>query len=69
MSTPKDDGGPAFPHTNKVSCGQGISMRQWFAGKAIEGCASGGGITLECKMEAARDAFEWADAMVAAGEK
>ena len=41
MSNPKDDGGPAFPNTAKPMTGEvtewGMSLRDWFAGKALEG--------------------------------
>lgn len=40
MSNPINDGGPAFPHTEKdhmaLSC-PGMSLRDWFAGQALAG--------------------------------
>lgn len=48
MSTPIDNGGPAFPHSSQPLDGQGMpmcgeysewgmSLRDWFAGQALAG--------------------------------
>jgi hypothetical protein len=36
MSDEIDDGGPAFPHSY-VQEAKGMSLRDWFAGKAMQG--------------------------------
>jgi hypothetical protein len=59
------DGGPAFPHQGYSH--QGLSIRDWFAGQAINGLAraitDAGGLWNEA--DAARWAYEYADAMLA----
>jgi hypothetical protein len=40
----KDDGGPAFPpHHNPATHEYGMSLRDWFAGQAINGMLAGRG--------------------------
>lgn len=61
MTNPKD-GGPAFPdwpHT-------GMSLRDWFAGQAIR--ARWGDGTAMTEEQAARMAYQLADAMLVARE-
>ncbi len=72
MTTP--DGGPAFPGTcdcdaHKLFVAKdGKSLRDWFAGQALERLASSGGMYASpCK--AARKAYAYADAMLAEREK
>ena len=70
---PRTDGGPAFPFTGPTDeaealgipndvCFRGMSLRDWFAGKALASMnvAQGGSTTLY-----ARDAYNLADAMLA----
>jgi hypothetical protein len=64
-------GGPAFPvaHTDMVIPGQsvketqGMTLRDWFAGKALEGMLAGRvpAESYECR---ARDAYRYADIML-----
>jgi hypothetical protein len=72
-----DDGGPAFPqpetaHGNTVGdqFGQGgLSMRDWFAGQALCGILAahaGDDIALPDPVNAAKDAYNYADAMIEA---
>jgi hypothetical protein len=72
----KNDGGPAFPFVaytaTKKDTGEieisglrseGMSLRDWFAGQALERLASSGGMFASpCK--AARKAYAYADAML-----
>lgn len=75
VKTPKkNDGGPAFPETRYVNndgvpihC-PGMSLRDWFAGQALQGMLSG---THAADLDAslvASDAYWYADAMLAAME-
>ena len=73
MSAEINDGGPAFPvadshHPNgQVQYGDnGMSLRDWFAGKALQGFASESG-RYDFR-GAAQDAYAWADAMIDARE-
>ena len=66
-----DDGGPAMPHApystdarNWSDGSSGMSLRDWFAGQALAGLAADG-LTYEGM---AKDAYELADAMLAARE-
>lgn len=78
----KDNGGPAFPHTpNKDGpwretetgmepiCFSGMSLRDWFAGMALQGLISGcyagnnHGFTVNGNVTAA---YEYADAILKA---
>ena len=70
MSAPINDGGPAFPHTTQwdgitpAINYHGISMRDYFAGKAIEALiVRGWGLE-----NASGKAYEIADAMLKARE-
>lgn len=73
MSTPINDGGPAFPVTAEQSpSGQfalsGMSLRDWFAGQALAGmmaCTDCSGT----EAEFAASAYRNADAMLAARSK
>lgn len=40
MSAPLKDGGPAFPTTMPGFNKEGMSLRAWFAGKALNGLVS-----------------------------
>jgi hypothetical protein len=64
-------GGPAFPKTPFIEIGtpqNGMTLRDYFAAKAMQGFASnlGPGATFNSRAEIA---YEWADAMLKAREK
>ena len=64
------DGGPAFPlslEAAKGYVGGGMSLRQWYAGMALQGMIASR-MTGD-KNNIAEWAFEWADAMIAEGKK
>ena len=55
------DGGPAFP-TQEVYRVKGITVRDWFAGKALMGLLS---TEHDCSFEEiAHDCYQYADAML-----
>lgn len=63
-------GGPAFPTTQyatgiAASASNGMTLRDYFAAKAMQGFASnlGPGVTFNSRAEIA---YEWADAMLKA---
>ena len=73
--TTKDDGGPAFPFaatdpSNVPMQAPGMSLRDWFAGQAMQAVVTGrwahdtAGIPSDA--EIAADAYLQADAMIAA---
>jgi hypothetical protein len=71
--TTKDDGGPAFPTLDNNGQGLvlrewGMTLRDWFAGQALAGfCADPSNHELfDDAMDAAQNAYELADAMLAA---
>ena len=74
MSTPTNDGGPAFPHfkTNKQGktelCPQGgMTLRDYFAGQALAGMFADYFRSLNHEpYVVAHDAYVFADAMLAA---
>lgn len=68
-----DDGGPAFPRTQELWEGskvvEGMSLRAWFAGMALQGLLSGNNPSLNAfdPMDTVVEvALEYADAMVSA---
>lgn len=68
----RDDGGPAFPTKSEGQCGPntyrfpGMSLRDWFAGQALAGiCGDGIPGAHHTAPNTARDAYEYADAMLA----
>lgn len=77
MSAPKD-GGPAFPIQSHVlpngevrSEHPGMALRDWFAGKALQGFASNPDPQC-CQATAAKMcdwAYDWADTMMERREK
>ena len=76
MSSPINDGGPAFPNfktdpfSSKVEiCPQGgMTLRDWFAGQALAGMLIN--YTTQkfgfCELTCAKGAYEFADAMLSA---
>lgn len=59
------DGGPAFPTTaGQVVYSHGMSLRDWFAGQALAGCA----VDEAHPNLAAQRCYRFADAMLAARE-
>jgi hypothetical protein len=67
-----NDGGPAFPgFASDISNGDGMSLRDWFAGKAMQGILSAQvhGLGVEFAEQFAKLAYKQADAMLAAREK
>ncbi len=75
MSAKINDGGPAFPRYAEYDPSwvrihdgaEGMTLRDWFAGMALQGFASESG-RYDSK-GAAVDAYAWADAMIAAREE
>jgi len=71
MSSPIDDGGPAFPHTHeswhtypkgKAQPPPGMTLRDWFAGQALIGLVSDG----NTNFSVSKEAYRLADAMIVA---
>lgn len=77
----KENGGPAFPnraesYDNGFDLSGGMTLRQWYAGKALEGLIARGidqkladGRHAICCETRAELAFVYADAMIAEGAK
>lgn len=67
----KNDGGPAFPSENPAEFVSGISLRDYFAAKALQGFLStcerepGGAVSSLSAEALARASYEMADAMLA----
>lgn len=66
-------GGPAFPWKEQTKGGfidhPGMSLRDWFAGKALQGMVSGSqGLEISIR-EFAKSSYELADEMIAEREK
>lgn len=65
----KNTGGPAFPVPADSSRDYGMSMRDYFAAKAMQGAASGGCFKSDADWKAeAEHAYGIADAMLKARE-
>ena len=65
--TARNDGGPAFPAT--YPCGpSGMTLRDYFAAKALQGLCSVTGVDFGGPDEVARITYKLADAMLAARE-
>jgi hypothetical protein len=64
-ATYRKDGGPAFPDDRFQT---GMSLRDWFAGKAMQGSRARASIYATWG-DLAKDAYEIADAMLAARAK
>ena len=84
MSTPHDDGGPAYPTTQPDPDTEGfmglpvtknmpgMSLRDWFAGQAIQGFLANQdflNFPINNKLEVARFCWDYADAMLADRQK
>ena len=67
-----NDGGPAFPHHETTSTGEpyhdhlGMTLRDWFAGQALQGRAHRFDSPWEHRDILAKDCYDIADAMLAA---
>jgi hypothetical protein len=65
MST--NTGGPAFPHESGALMHNGMTLRDYFAAKAMQGFAASESEQFSWTSESAADrAYEWADAMLKA---
>jgi hypothetical protein len=60
-------GGPAFPNADRGY--EGMDLRDWFAGQALNGSLSGEPGSHLIPERLARDCYEFADAMLAEKEK
>lgn len=66
MSTPINDGGPAFPHAHEDYPFQhGMSLRDYFAGQALAGSLAVGYTSPDGHKWMAEHAYAMADAMLA----
>ena len=69
------DGGPAFPYVVTFKDGtdvryeEGLSLRDYFAGKAMEGIISSAHLKSNTFQVVAKDAYAQADAMLKAREE
>ena len=69
MSTPQD-GGPAFPYWNLAeNTNHGITLRDWFAGMAMQGMLSNPDFNGASDASVAGFAFRQADAMIEGRER
>ena len=65
----KNDGGPAFPRSGDFNPQIGMTLRDYFAAKVIQGLFASGNLQATDTDEAlARDAYIVADAMLKARE-
>lgn len=66
-----DDGGPAFPveQPETFAVGGGMSLRDWFAGQALQGMLANDDASGAVWSAFAKDAYACADAMLAARSK
>lgn len=76
MSIEKDSGGPAFPAPVEPKTDwslrdvtSGMTLRDWFAGKALQGLLASGDEQCEAFAEAAHYSYAYADAMLAERSK
>jgi hypothetical protein len=68
MNTNTNDGGPAFPTQNGTRNDPGMSLRDWFAGMALQGMLAScrPGYSYQIAEDATSEAFRYADAMLSA---
>jgi hypothetical protein len=68
MSNDRDNGGPAFPQQDDASGSPGMTLRDYFAAKAMQGFVSTypNGCIENPMQDIAFDSYEMADAMLAA---
>ena len=68
MSTPINDGGPAFPlineHTHPTTINNGMTLRDYFAGQALAGILVSPNFTEASTKDIVERAFWFADAML-----
>lgn len=66
-----NNGGPAFPipHQNVNFSKPGMTLREWFAGQALAGLLTTSGGYVPSREQIARIAYEYADAVLAEGNK
>jgi len=70
MDEPKDDGGQAFPRggydgPDRQSLSvEGMTLRDWFAGQALQGMLANEGARKTTLLQDAEDAYDYADAMI-----
>jgi hypothetical protein len=58
-------GGSAFPYDNTVTARSGMTLRDYFASKALQGLVTNGKVPTD-KHVVARVSYEYADAMLLA---
>jgi hypothetical protein len=68
MSDPIKDGGPAFACASNHFDQVGMSVRDWFAGMALQGYCARPDLEKECQQGFAIAAYDQADAMLTARE-
>ena len=68
MNASINDGGPAFPCPHHTMPEVGMSLRDWFAGKALCGLLAAPNVYGSVP-ELAKCAYEYADAMIKAREE
>ena len=65
--TAKNDGGPAFPHGDPTHGGEdGMTLRDYFAGKALQGICAHPDTWGLLQKGIARTAYDMADEMITA---
>ena len=65
----KDTGGPAFPHSRLGSDADGMTLRDYFAAKAMLGFLASDEASERSAADLARAAYMMADAMLKAREQ
>ncbi|MFP1879746.1 hypothetical protein [Lonsdalea quercina] len=71
----KETGGPAFPREDYQCNGgfglgqEGVSLRDYFAARAMQGILSNPGLNIDAVKRVVRDAYKVADAMLEARNK
>ena len=65
----EDSGGPAFPSAVDDKYYKGMSLRDYFAAKAMHAYIERAAFIVDRAQDAAKIAYAWADAMLAEREK